>query len=242
MTVIKKSKGISSVAGESYEKFHPYIYREIQKKNREYAVAIRQAGNIQINGDVLYGRLDPKIESAIDEMKSLCENANIPYLFDENKIDIFKDVFPLCLTAPEELEPKAQKIKLESDKVVSKKLSNIFFHPLAMLELLCNTMLLNQQFQESTAISIIASVILLICQIYNGTTVELDQTCAKVLLCLYQSGYSTLGMNEEELVKAVAKDDDQLDSSDVLRAITTLEKYHCVSIENGKILLIETIG
>nr|WP_326184750.1 hypothetical protein [uncultured Oscillibacter sp.] len=242
VTVIKKSKKVSSVAGESYEKLHPYIYREIQKKNREYTIAIRQAGNIQINGDISYGRLEPKIESAIDEMKCLCENADIPYLFDENRIDIFRDVFPLCLTVSEELVPKAQKIRLEGNKAVSTKLSNILFHPLSMLELLCNSMLLNQQFQESTVISIITSVVLLVCQIYNGTTVELDQTCAKVLLYLYQSGYSTLGMDEEKLIGAIIKDDDQLTRNEISHAITTLEKYHCVSIENGKVCLIETIG
>ncbi len=242
-TVTKRSKPVSSVAGEGYEKLHPYIYREIQKKNREYAAAIRQAGNIQINGD---GRLEPKIESAIDEMRSFCVKENIPYVFAEKKIDIFRDIFPFCLVISEELEPRAQKIKIDGNKAVSTKLSNIFFNiffrPLSMLELLCNSMLFVQEIQEGTVISIIASVVSLVCQVYQGTTVELDRTCAKVLLSLYQSGYSLLGMDEDALIEAVMKKDESLAHKDILNAIAELEKAHCISVESGKIFLLEAIG
>lgn len=236
----KKSVPVSSVAGEEYEKLHPVIFREIQKKNSEYAIMFRNAENIRVNSQDLSGHLKPEIENTIELLRTYCAKEQVEYMVDS--INIFSDVLPLCLTAEEEEPPRAQRIKIKNGSVTSRKINNICFHPQNMLNFVGDILIFGDNFSETSAVTLIVTVFKIVLSLIHSSKVELSETCGKVVLTLYENSSPLTGMEKAKLVSTVKDRYPTLQDSDIMDAIDELEHYHCVDITDDTVRLIESIS
>ncbi len=241
ITAIKrKSVPVSSVAGEEYEKLHPIVFREIQKKNSEYAIMFRNAENIRVNSQNLSGHLKPEIENTIESLRTYCAKEQIEYMVDG--INIFSDVLPLCLTSEEAEPPRAQRIKIKNGIVTSRKINNICFHPQSMLNFVGDILIFGDNFSETSVVTLIVTVFKMILSFFHASKIELDETCGKVILILYENSSPLTGMEKSKLIDTVKDRYPTLQDGEITDAIDKLEDYHCIDITDDTVRLIESIS
>lgn len=238
--VRKKSKATAPIANAKYQRLHDVIYKEIQKQNSSYAVAALRAASIQISNNSSTGYLNGELQYAIDELKSLGVKHNIPC--EIGGINIYEQILPASLIVPNQLEPKAQRIIQRSDSIVSRKPGNILFYPSRMLQILSDILLLGKNLEEKDVISIIQNIYFLVKNYISAIEIELDDNCAKIIMVLYNSCHSKLGIDEATLRDKVQNQYPEINEKIFNKSIKLLEDYSCINILDGKLFLIESIG
>lgn len=238
-SVLRKSVPIESVAGENYEKFYTSVRQEIKRKDSQYAAAFSRASKIRVGGETGASHLKPDVEYAIRSIAEDCEKNNESVII--GGIDLIKDVFPICLSSEGNAEPVAQYLAIEQGRVISRKPSNIFFHPYTLFDVIGDLMLFAPEVPQADIIQIIIKVFKLFFKVCANCEIPMDETCAKIVLMLSELSNNQEGVEEEILKERFLQKYPELSEKEWQVSEDVLIKYNCIGIEDGKAFFKESI-
>lgn len=238
----KKTHKADSVADPRYRALHEVAYKNIQKRNSEYAAAEMRAAVIKISSDSSTGQMNPEIQHAIDTLRKIGAENNIPE--ETGGINIYEQIFPACLVVSEQPEPKAQRLFPRKDgDLISVKASNVIptFNASRMLHIALELVTIGSSIADGDVFTIIQNIYFLISNFYKMLVIKLDEISTKILLTLHECGHPGFTIDEQQLMEKVQERYPEISEERFHEGVDRLIHFSCVKMEFGNLSIIETM-
>jgi hypothetical protein len=232
--LMRRKKPVFSVSGDAYQERYLKVCEEIQRKNFSQAQAVQSAKNLLIRGNV-GDNLRPDIQDFLDNLRLDFDALNDSEFFSFNTIQ--QAIIPSILDETDAVI-HAKTLVVTERHTTSYKPYNLFLNIDAVFKILIEGMFLLSEENHLIPFSYVLKILLLILNIKEPFTKELDELCTKIIKAIYEFSQDNHSATMEDIAGAIEVDE----NDDVLKsALEKLEKYKCINrIVNGYYLL-ETV-
>lgn len=253
--LLKQSKSVTSFAGPEYVAMHKSVIQEIQTQKDRNAKAAQRSLHMMINSGYSYKdslQLQSDVRDFINGLQEIArDNNSILQLnstqagpLEESQINNLCELAISSITIENQAEPKAEKILVRGEKAQSRKLYNIRFNWKGLVSLLFDWVLLGQVSSEQ-ALELIVMLIRSIGKLYDLSLIKFDYIHAVILQEWYRTPKENGAVEEDKLVEILlTKYKDKipdLSQEKIRGAIEQMVDFHCADIEDGKVIITESL-
>lgn len=231
------ARTIQSMTNKKYKKNIVRTNRVIDEKNRNFELASQQISKILIknsSGNQLGYSSNPAIKYYQEIANSVREDS-------VSEVQINRAIETgITILQPQEFY--SQSIKEKEGNQVSQKPRNIIanFSFKNLLEIIVISFSVGESVININVIKLVLSLLSFIKKILKLSEIKLSETEAYVISFIAQINKKNI--SEDELIKYIQKNcNTNIESNDIHKSITNLDKLGVISLSNGRITLIETL-
>ena len=228
-----KAKGFKSITNSDYKEIAHIADELIQRNNSDYEKTYKTSGKYLARYSPVI--LSPQLQEIASRVKSA---------FPEERYSSSIDSIIACMIElPDSPFPECQAIRL-SDKT-SFKLQNIKLSLIFTLESIFTIRDIRSDFLAESKV-VLLKIFLYTIRLLQKAEIKLSDSEVEVIFQLYKCTKGKCSISEDELIEKIIEkqnntEEEAFTKKDLSDAITELESIHCVSIENGKVQLLEKV-